>query len=153
MHSICLDSVWSVYWRFCVHFISIFLLKLCLYLLCKPSPPWCAIACHIYQLLNLLGCHICLCFSSFQQVAESKLAKFVEDIIVPPRMVDIIIDGEVIDGTSSWHALPCVFVHSAYGKVYVGIPYCLPSFSIIFFITLRRFFILILHHTPYTMSH
>ena len=29
------------------------------------------------------------------QVAESKLAKFVEDIIVPPRMVDIIVDGEV----------------------------------------------------------
>ncbi|KAF5457044.1 hypothetical protein F2P56_021180 [Juglans regia] len=31
------------------------------------------------------------------QVAESKLAKFVEDIIVPPRMVDIIVDGEVND--------------------------------------------------------
>lgn len=30
-----------------------------------------------------------------RKVAESKLAKFVEDIIVPPRMVDIIIDGEV----------------------------------------------------------
>ncbi|RWW10313.1 hypothetical protein GW17_00026153 [Ensete ventricosum] len=30
------------------------------------------------------------------QGAESKLAKFVEDIIVPPRMVDIVIDGEVI---------------------------------------------------------
>ncbi|MQL88037.1 hypothetical protein Taro_020591 [Colocasia esculenta] len=29
------------------------------------------------------------------QVAESKLAKFVEDIIVPPRMVDVIVDGEV----------------------------------------------------------
>ncbi|KAJ8470223.1 hypothetical protein OPV22_024566 [Ensete ventricosum] len=29
--------------------------------------------------------------------AESKLAKFVEDIIVPPRMVDIVIDGEVND--------------------------------------------------------
>lgn len=29
------------------------------------------------------------------QVAESKLAKFVEDIIVPPRMIDIIVDGEV----------------------------------------------------------
>ncbi|URE13675.1 glycosyl hydrolase [Musa troglodytarum] len=27
--------------------------------------------------------------------AESKLAKFVEDIIVPPRMVDIVIDGEI----------------------------------------------------------
>lgn len=27
--------------------------------------------------------------------AESKLAKFVEDIIVPPRMIDIIVDGEV----------------------------------------------------------
>ncbi|XP_050273954.1 vacuolar protein sorting-associated protein 52 A-like isoform X4 [Quercus robur] len=26
--------------------------------------------------------------------AESKLAKFVEDIIVPPRMVDIVVDGE-----------------------------------------------------------
>ncbi|KAJ8450466.1 hypothetical protein Cgig2_002151 [Carnegiea gigantea] len=32
-----------------------------------------------------------------RKVAESKLAKFVEDIIVPPRMVDIIIDGEVND--------------------------------------------------------
>ncbi|CAI0393998.1 unnamed protein product [Linum tenue] len=30
-------------------------------------------------------------------VAESKLEKFVEDIIVPPRMVDVIIDGEVND--------------------------------------------------------
>ncbi|XP_010679346.2 vacuolar protein sorting-associated protein 52 A [Beta vulgaris subsp. vulgaris] len=30
-----------------------------------------------------------------RKVAESKLAKFVEDIIVPPRMVDIIVDGEV----------------------------------------------------------
>ena len=29
-------------------------------------------------------------------MAESKLAKFVEDIIVPPRMVDIIVDGEVL---------------------------------------------------------
>ncbi|KAM6589940.1 hypothetical protein CsatA_012545 [Cannabis sativa] len=32
-----------------------------------------------------------------RKVAESKLANFVEDIIVPPRMVDIIIDGEVND--------------------------------------------------------
>ena len=31
-------------------------------------------------------------------VAESKLAKFVEDIIVPPRMIDIIVDGEVFLG-------------------------------------------------------
>ncbi|XP_021768788.1 vacuolar protein sorting-associated protein 52 A-like [Chenopodium quinoa] len=30
-----------------------------------------------------------------RKMAESKLAKFVEDIIVPPRMVDIIVDGEV----------------------------------------------------------
>ncbi|XP_009779058.1 vacuolar protein sorting-associated protein 52 A-like isoform X1 [Nicotiana sylvestris] len=30
-----------------------------------------------------------------RKVAESKLAKFVEDIIVPPRMIDIIVDGEV----------------------------------------------------------
>lgn len=29
------------------------------------------------------------------QGAESKLSKFVEDIIVPPRMIDIVIDGEV----------------------------------------------------------
>ncbi|KDO51393.1 hypothetical protein CISIN_1g0367573mg, partial [Citrus sinensis] len=29
-----------------------------------------------------------------RKVAESKLAKFVEDIIIPPRMVDIIVDGE-----------------------------------------------------------
>jgi len=28
-------------------------------------------------------------------VAESKLAKFVEDIIIPPRMVDVLVDGEV----------------------------------------------------------
>jgi len=28
-------------------------------------------------------------------VAESKLAKFVEDIIVPPKMIDVIVDGEV----------------------------------------------------------
>ncbi|KAM1552496.1 hypothetical protein ACFXTH_044630 [Malus domestica] len=32
-----------------------------------------------------------------RKVAESKLAKFVEDIIVPPRMVDIIVEGEVND--------------------------------------------------------
>ncbi|PKU82450.1 hypothetical protein MA16_Dca005455 [Dendrobium catenatum] len=31
------------------------------------------------------------------QTAESKLSKFVEDIIVPPRMVDVIVDGEVND--------------------------------------------------------
>ena len=30
------------------------------------------------------------------QAAESKLSKFVEDIIVPPRIIDIIVDGEVI---------------------------------------------------------
>lgn len=30
-----------------------------------------------------------------RKVAESKLTKFVEDIIVPPRMIDIIVDGEV----------------------------------------------------------
>jgi hypothetical protein len=29
------------------------------------------------------------------QAVESKLSKFVEDIIVPPRMIDIIVDGEV----------------------------------------------------------
>ncbi|CAM8964777.1 unnamed protein product [Rhodiola kirilowii] len=32
-----------------------------------------------------------------RKVAESNLAKFVEDIIVPPRMIDIIVDGEVND--------------------------------------------------------
>ncbi|XP_043719958.1 vacuolar protein sorting-associated protein 52 A-like isoform X2 [Telopea speciosissima] len=32
-----------------------------------------------------------------RKVAESKLEKFIEDIIVPPRMVDIIVDGEVND--------------------------------------------------------
>jgi len=31
-----------------------------------------------------------------RKAAESKLSKFVEDIIVPPRMIDIIVDGEVI---------------------------------------------------------
>ncbi|KAG8384075.1 hypothetical protein BUALT_Bualt04G0080300 [Buddleja alternifolia] len=30
-----------------------------------------------------------------RKAAESKLARFVEDIIVPPRMIDIIVDGEV----------------------------------------------------------
>lgn len=40
------------------------------------------------------------------QVAESKLAKFVEDIIVPPRMIDIIVDEEVL-------LAPC-FVCSSY---------------------------------------
>ncbi|VVA94906.1 unnamed protein product [Arabis nemorensis] len=30
-----------------------------------------------------------------RRVAESKLAKFVEDIIVPPKMIDVIVDGEV----------------------------------------------------------
>ncbi|XP_073003621.1 vacuolar protein sorting-associated protein 52 A [Typha latifolia] len=32
-----------------------------------------------------------------RKAAESKLSKFVEDIVVPPRMVDIIVDGEVND--------------------------------------------------------
>ncbi|KAH0988727.1 hypothetical protein GBA52_000210 [Prunus armeniaca] len=32
-----------------------------------------------------------------RKMTESKLAKFVEDIIVPPKMVDIIVDGEVND--------------------------------------------------------
>ncbi|KAK9110854.1 hypothetical protein Sjap_018914 [Stephania japonica] len=32
-----------------------------------------------------------------RKVAELKLARFVEDIIVPPRMVDVIVDGEVND--------------------------------------------------------
>ncbi|XP_074316076.1 vacuolar protein sorting-associated protein 52 A-like isoform X2 [Silene latifolia] len=32
-----------------------------------------------------------------RKVAESKLAKFVEDIIIPPRMVDVIVDGEVFE--------------------------------------------------------
>ncbi|XAR55594.1 hypothetical protein NMG60_11035706 [Bertholletia excelsa] len=32
-----------------------------------------------------------------RKVAESKLAKFVEDIIVPPRMIDIIVDSKVDD--------------------------------------------------------
>ncbi|KAJ4874831.1 Vacuolar protein sorting-associated protein 52 A [Raphanus sativus] len=30
-----------------------------------------------------------------RRVAESKLAKFVEDIIVPPKMIDVIVDGEL----------------------------------------------------------
>lgn len=37
----------------------------------------------------------CLMHCLLKQVAESKLAKFVEDIVVPPRMVDILVDGEV----------------------------------------------------------
>ncbi|KAF7059411.1 hypothetical protein CFC21_066323 [Triticum aestivum] len=32
-----------------------------------------------------------------RKATESKLSKFVEDIIVPPRMIDIIVDGEVND--------------------------------------------------------
>lgn len=32
-----------------------------------------------------------------RKVAEAKLSKFVEDIIVPPRMIDIVADGEVND--------------------------------------------------------
>ena len=35
------------------------------------------------------------CSMFYKQSAKSKLAKFVEDIIVPPRMVDIVVDGEV----------------------------------------------------------
>lgn len=42
----------------------------------------------------------------YLQVAESKLAKFVEDIIVPPRMIDIIIDGEVLSPFVTWF---CIF--------------------------------------------
>ncbi|EPS67411.1 hypothetical protein M569_07361, partial [Genlisea aurea] len=30
--------------------------------------------------------------------AESKLARFIEEIVVPPRMLDIIVDGEINDG-------------------------------------------------------
>ncbi|KAJ0025000.1 hypothetical protein Pint_06743 [Pistacia integerrima] len=36
-----------------------------------------------------------------RKVAESKLAKFVEDIIIPPRMVDIIVDGEVMESINN----------------------------------------------------
>lgn len=32
------------------------------------------------------------------QGAEYKLSKFVEDIIIPPRMIDTVIDGEVRGG-------------------------------------------------------
>ncbi|XP_020570875.1 vacuolar protein sorting-associated protein 52 A-like [Phalaenopsis equestris] len=32
-----------------------------------------------------------------RKTAESKLSKFVEDIIVPPRMIDVIVEGEVND--------------------------------------------------------
>uniref|UniRef100_A0ACD5ZVW6 Uncharacterized protein n=1 Tax=Avena sativa TaxID=4498 RepID=A0ACD5ZVW6_AVESA len=32
-----------------------------------------------------------------RKAAESKLSKFVEDIIVPPRMIDIIVDGEIFE--------------------------------------------------------
>ena len=35
------------------------------------------------------------CSMFYKQSAKSKLAKFVEDIIVPQRMVDIVVDGEV----------------------------------------------------------
>lgn len=43
-------------------------------------------------------------------MAESKLAKFVEDIIVPPRMIDIIVDGEVL-------LAPCLFVPHIYSCI------------------------------------
>jgi len=41
-----------------------------------------------------------VCYSSkqallYEQVTESKLAKFVEDFIVPPKMIHVIVDGEV----------------------------------------------------------
>ncbi|KAJ0091602.1 hypothetical protein Patl1_14108 [Pistacia atlantica] len=36
-----------------------------------------------------------------RKVAESKLAKFVEDIIIPPRMADIIVEGEVMESINN----------------------------------------------------
>lgn len=50
------------------------------------------ILCHFSCITFNLG----IGFLVSQQVAESKLAKFVEDIIVPPRMIDVIVDGEVM---------------------------------------------------------
>jgi hypothetical protein len=57
-----------------MHYISLFFMFSCLYDSYVDS----------YILENKL------------QAAESKLSKFVEDIIVPPRMIGIIVDGEVI---------------------------------------------------------
>jgi hypothetical protein len=30
------------------------------------------------------------------QVAELNLARFIEDLVVPPKMIDTIVDGEVV---------------------------------------------------------
>jgi Vps52 / Sac2 family len=52
----------------------------------------------LYVELNILllkSYSICCPIFHLFQAAESKLSKFVEDIIVPPRMIDIIVDGEV----------------------------------------------------------
>lgn len=35
-------------------------------------------------------------------MAESKLAKFVEEIIVPPKMINVIVDGEVNEEYMRW---------------------------------------------------
>ncbi|CAA7052315.1 unnamed protein product [Microthlaspi erraticum] len=37
-----------------------------------------------------------------RRVVESKLAKFVEEIIVPPKMIDVIVDGEVDEEYMRW---------------------------------------------------
>ena len=37
------------------------------------------------------------------QVAETKLAKFLEEVVVPPNMIDTIVDGEVV--SSRWLSL------------------------------------------------
>lgn len=60
-------------------------------------------------------------FGKFLQAAESKLSKFVEDIIVPPRMIDIIVDGEVITCILSPYQLSlpyyCVYTMSIYFNI------------------------------------
>ncbi|XP_015690866.1 vacuolar protein sorting-associated protein 52 A isoform X1 [Oryza brachyantha] len=51
-----------------------------------------------------------------RKAAECKLSKFVEDIIVPPRMIDIIVDGEPIPDAPTGGINHCLKVNDEYMK-------------------------------------
>lgn len=52
-----------------------------------------------------------LYFSFVAQVAEVKLARFVEEVVVPPTMIDTIVDGEVGLLVDLPYDFNMVFVH------------------------------------------
>jgi hypothetical protein len=76
----------------------------------------------------MLYCYSLLPFEKLQ-AAESKLSKFVEDIIVPPRMIDIIVDGEVITYIlSTNYIIIFLYTISIYFTIILSLLYELSSY-------------------------